>query len=167
MLLQAFARMPDRLNDTELWLAGRAEVGRRELLQSMCAELGLAARVKFLGQRSDIPDLLRQAVIVVHPTRIEALGRSLIEASAAARPIVATRVGGIPEVVEDGITGLLFAPDDVEGFACGITALLDDPDRAVQMGIAGRKRADRLFSLNQMTRGYGELYDALLAGKET
>ena len=167
MLLQAFARMPDRLNDTELWLAGRAEVGRRELLQSMCAELGLAARVKFLGQCSDIPELLRHTTLLAHPTRIEALGRSLIEASAAARPIVTTRVGGIPEVVEDGVTGLLFEPDDVEGFARGMTALLDDPDRAVQMGIAGRKRADRLFSLNQMTRGYGELYDALLAGKET
>ena len=100
--------------------------------------------------------------MLVHPTRAEALGRSLIEASAAARPIVATDVGGIPEVVENGQTGLLRSPDDVEGFSQAMARLLGGQELARRMGVEGRMRAATLFSEEAMTRSYLDLYNECL-----
>ena len=110
-----------------------------------------------------IPELLRPSYMLVHPTRVEALGRSLIEASAAARPVVATRVGGIPEVIEHGKTGLLCDPDDVEGFSSAMAALLHNTSLAARMGAEGRKRAVSLFSLESMIQSYLALYEECLS----
>ena len=167
LLLKAFSAIAPKFPDTVLWLAGRPVDGHDAVIRDLAASLGIADRVEILSLRKDITDLLRQSALLVHPTRAEALGRSLIEASAAARPIVATRVGGIPEVVEDTVSGYLVGPDDVEGFAKGMANLLGDPALAIRMGAAGRKRARELFSIEHMTHCYHELYQECAGAKST
>lgn len=160
LLLHAFAAVTAEFHDVDLWLAGQAEPGRREELLALCATLGISDRVVFLGRHDDVIALLTQCAMLVHPTRAEALGRSLIEATAAARPVVATRVGGIPEVINDGKNGILVHPDDVHGFAQAIGRLLRTPQLALSMGRAGREHARKHFSLDTMTEAYRHLYAA-------
>lgn len=162
LLLRAFAALSTEFPDVDLWLAGRAEPGRREELVALCAELGITGRVNFLGRHDSVVELLRQCTVLVHPTRAEALGRSLIEATAAARPVVATRVGGIPEVIQDGKTGMLLHPDDVAGFARALSDLLRNPELALSMGRAGRKHAQQHFSMAAMSEAYQQLYASSL-----
>ncbi len=108
-------------------------------------------RVRFLGARNDIPDLLRAADIVVTPSVWnEAFALILAEAAATALPVVATRIGGIPEVVEDTVTGLLIAPGDDAALLQSLVTLLNDKNLRTTMGQAARDRAVRLFDLETM-----------------
>jgi glycosyltransferase involved in cell wall biosynthesis len=120
----------------------------RELLEARVRELGLAQRVHFLGRRphSEIPDLLRGFDLLAMPSRQEAWGVAAAEASATAIPVVATRVGGIPEVVIDGETGLLVPSQDPPGLAAAIRRLAGNPDLRHRLGGAGRERVESLFA---------------------
>jgi glycosyltransferase involved in cell wall biosynthesis len=120
----------------------------RESLEARVRELGLAERVHFLGRRphSEIPDLLRGFDLLAMPSRQEAWGVAAAEASATAIPVVATRVGGIPEVVVDGETGLLVPPQDPPALAAAIRRLAGDRDLRHRMGRAGRVRVESLFA---------------------
>jgi glycosyltransferase involved in cell wall biosynthesis len=106
------------------------------------------SNVMVLGHRSDIPELLAGCDVVALPSLSEALPTALIEAAAARRPVVATRVGGIPEIVEHGVTGLLVPPADPRALASAIVAVLADPVRAHAFGEAGRVAARYRFSLD-------------------
>jgi glycosyltransferase involved in cell wall biosynthesis len=162
MLLKAFALAAASAPGAELWLAGTGEESYVNELRCLAAELGFADRVRFLGLRRDIPTLLAKATVVVQPAVAEALGRSLVEAAAAARPIVASRVGGIPEVVRDGLSGRLHEPSDVQGFADSIAQLVSDRQMATRMGRAGRKWVAERFSFRHMKNAYMALYNELL-----
>jgi glycosyltransferase involved in cell wall biosynthesis len=120
----------------------------RASLEARVGELGLAERVHFLGRRphSEIPDLLRGFDILVMPSREEAWGVAAAEASSTAIPVVATRVGGIPEVVADGETGLLVPPSDPAALAAAIRRLGGDRRLRHRMGLAGRERVESLFT---------------------
>jgi glycosyltransferase involved in cell wall biosynthesis len=134
-------------------------------MQSLCARaerLGVAENVRFLGFRSDLPALMRTADVVVLPSRWEGFGLVLLEAMDAARPIVATRVGPVPEVVVDGVTGVLVPPDDPASLAKAVVDLLRDPDRARLMGTAGRIRLTERFTERAMIQSTVALYNALL-----
>ena len=103
---------------------------RREALEALTAELGLGASVRFLGWRRDLERVYADAWVVALTSRNEGSPVSLIEAMAAERPVVATRVGGVPDLVEDGVTGCLVAPGDPEALAEALVALLQDPSAA-------------------------------------
>jgi glycosyltransferase involved in cell wall biosynthesis len=120
----------------------------RESLETRVRELGLAERVHFLGRRphSEIPDLLRGFDLLAMPSRQEAWGVAAAEASATAMPVVATRVGGIPEVVVDGKTGLLVPPQDPPALAAAIRRLAGDRELRHRLGHAGRERVESLFA---------------------
>ncbi|MGA3058020.1 MAG: glycosyltransferase [Candidatus Limnocylindrales bacterium] len=120
----------------------------RESLEARVGELGLSQRIHFLGRRphSEIPDLMRGFDVLAMPSREEAWGVAAAEASATAIPVVATGVGGIPEIVVDGQTGLLVPPEDPRALAEAIRRLAGDRDLRHRLGKAGRERIESLFA---------------------
>lgn len=133
----------------------------RALLERLAAECGVSDRVHLLGYRSDPDALLEEADVFVLPSWIEGLPLVVLEAMVHARPVVATAVGGTPELVEDGVTGLLVPPRDPDRLAAAIRSLVEDPERARVFGAAGRERVEREFSETAMTRRVLEVYDAV------
>ena len=126
------------------------------------AAAGISDLVHFPGQISDMRSFYRQTDIYVLPSLYtEGLAVSILEAMAAGRPVVATNVGGNPEVVENGETGLLVPPGDVDALAAAIGQLAADPRRAVAMGAAGRERVRTQFTAEQMLDGVGDVYKSL------
>jgi glycosyltransferase involved in cell wall biosynthesis len=113
--------------------------------------------VRMLGFRGDAVDIMTAADVVCLTSAVEALPMSLLEAMSVARPVVALRVGGVPEVVADAETGLLIAPDRPHEMATALAGLARDPARAEALGRAGRVLQQRSFSIEAMTRGYAEL----------
>jgi glycosyltransferase involved in cell wall biosynthesis len=152
-----------RLPGATLAIAGRGP--EEAALRALAASLGVASRLRLLGVRDDVAQLLRAADVVVHPSRLEGLPMALLEAMAAARPVVASRVGGIPEAVDDGVTGRLVPPGDPVALADAVGALLRDPDAADALGRAGRRRAEAEFSVERMVERYRALYDAVAGGR--
>jgi L-malate glycosyltransferase len=121
--------------------------GYDESLKRRAVDLGLGGRVRFLGNRDDVPGILAALDVVVHcPIAPEPFGRAVAEAMAVGRPVVAARDGGIPEIVEHDVTGFLVPPGDVATCAATITRLLADPELRRRLGQAARLRAESLFA---------------------
>jgi sugar transferase (PEP-CTERM/EpsH1 system associated) len=129
-------------------------------LRQMIAELGLAGKLSLLGMVRDIPDLLARVCLFVLPSRSEGVSLTLLEAMARGLPVVATRVGGTPEVVEDGVTGLLVPSEDLDRLAEAILQLRCNPETAKRMGEEGRRRVESLFDVRRMVADYEALYSA-------
>ncbi|GMV99747.1 MAG: hypothetical protein AMXMBFR84_08860 [Candidatus Hydrogenedentota bacterium] len=125
----------------------------------------LGDRFHLLGQRDDIPDLMAAFDVFVLPSLNEGMGRVLLEAGAAGVPSVATAVGGVPDVVVDGVTGLLTAPRDARALAHGLRSLIRDRDLRERMGAASRTRIDPYYGLDRMVRGIEDVYERLLKEK--
>lgn len=135
-------------------------------LRSVAAELGLAELVRFEAATDDVPGVLNALDVVVHPPALpEPFGRVLIEAMACARPLVATRVGGIPEVVRDGDTGVLVPASSPEELGASVVELLADPERCARMGARGRATAVERFAPERMARAVLDVYQSVLGGR--
>jgi len=137
---------------------------KREL-ESHAARLGLGDRVVFTGLRGDVPELLDEVTVSVLPSLSEGLSNAILESMAAGVPVVATAVGGNPEAVKHGVTGLLVPPRNSAALGAAICALLEDPGRASRLGRAGRERVQERFSEERMVRDTQEFYLSLLARK--
>jgi glycosyltransferase involved in cell wall biosynthesis len=124
---------------------------------------GLQNRVILSGMRTDVASILAVADVFVLASRWEGLPLAIIEAMMAGLPVVATRVGGVPELVEDGVTGVIVPPRDSEALAAALKRLLADPGLRSRMGRAGQERAFRDFAGDRMARETEELYEELLA----
>jgi len=135
------------------------------VLTSLTTKLGLTDRVTFAGLRNDVPQLLGAATIAVMPSLNEALSNVLLESMAAGAPIVATRVGGTPEAIDDGVNGMLIPPGDPRAMARAVSDLLSDPDRARLLGNAARESINKRFSMERMVSATEQLYQALLDGR--
>ena len=122
-----------------------------------------ASHVTWLGELSDVEAAFRLSGIVAVPSRIEMLGKVCLEAMACGRPVVAFKVGGIPEVVIHGETGLLVPPGDITGFAAALVELLRRPDERRRLGQAARARAESFFDLKKMVRSFESLYERVVA----
>lgn len=146
--LRALARL--REQRWTLLLAGDHHGDLGPQMQALARELGIAERVRFLGLREDVSALLAASDLLLAPSRREALSLTLLEASACALPIVASRVGGIGEVVEDGASGALVAPDDPAALAAAIAPLLADPARRAAFGARARQRFEAGFTEDAM-----------------
>ena len=149
LAIRAVHSLRSRVPTLALELVGDGPERRR--IEALIAELGLQTRVRLLGSRTDVPALLSTAQCVVLASDSEACPLSVIEAMAAGVPVVASRVGGTPEIVEAGVTGILVEPGSVAALAAALDAVLSDPQRAQRMGEAGRRRAQREFSSQAMT----------------
>lgn len=159
-LLQAWPSVLTGEPRALLLLAG--EGPDEAVLRAQAYATGVAGSVRFLGFREDLSSLLACAEILVLPSLNEGFGMALVEAMAMGKPAVASAVGGVPEVVLDGGTGLLVPPGDPGALATAIRHLLEDPAAAQQMGEAGRERARKAFSRETFLGGHRDLYGELL-----
>jgi sugar transferase (PEP-CTERM/EpsH1 system associated) len=157
VLLRAYAKllaMPD--NKTRLAIVGDGP--ERASLEQLARHLGIATDVSFLGERRDTPELLSAFDVYVLPSFSEGMNLTLLEAMGAGLPVVASRVGGNVEIVEDGITGHLFPSDDADSLSELLGRLVAAPERRERMGQAGRERVLRQFDQRAMMRQYLSLY---------
>ena len=134
-------------------------------LENLVVEKNLEKNVKFLGFRRDIPGLLMEMNVFVLPSLWEGLGNVILEAMAAQRPVVATKVGGIPEMVNHNETGFLVPPGDSKMLAAEILKLLKDSQMRINMGKAGRERVEEKFSIDNTVNGLEAVYDELIKRK--
>ncbi len=162
-LLHAFAAIVPAYRDAVLVITGDGPY--RGELEGAVAALGLGDRVRLLGERLDVPLVLAALDVFVLSSIAEGMSNTLLEAMASGLPVVATRVGGSPELVEHGLTGRLVPPHDEGALAGAIMAYCDDPHLRTLHGKASRDRAVGQFSLERMSQAHIELYAGLLAGR--
>jgi glycosyltransferase involved in cell wall biosynthesis len=164
VLIQAVARLKEAHPRLHLLLVGSGEL--RGDYERLAAELGLAGRVHLPGARRDIPECLAAMDLFVLPSLNEGMGRALIEAMAAARPVIASRVGGVPAIVEDGVTGLLVPPNDPRALAEAMDGLLRRPDRARMLGAAAALAIGERFGTTAMVKAIEQVYERALEAAE-
>jgi glycosyltransferase involved in cell wall biosynthesis len=143
-------------------IVGHEELSTVAELRAYAAERGMEDHVSFEGFRADVPGLLAELDIFVLPSLWEGFGLVLLEAMAAGRPVVASAVGPIPEIVVEGETGLLVPPGDSDALARAVVRLLRDPRLAARLGRAGRARVEAKFGLDGMVARTDALYQELL-----
>jgi sugar transferase (PEP-CTERM/EpsH1 system associated) len=156
-LIQAFARLAS--TDAVLVIAGDGPC--RDELQQCASRLGLGDRVRLLGERHDVPRVLRALDVFVLPSIAEGISNTVLEAMATGLPVVATRVGGNPELIAHGTTGRLVPPENAEALAEGIAEYVRDPIRRREHGAGARTRAVEVFGLDVMRDTYASLYTRL------
>lgn len=156
-LLEAWPAVLRECPDACLLIVG--EGSRCDDLMRQAAELRIGHRVVFTGRREDVPAVTAALDVAVLPSYREAQGLSVLEAMALSRPVVASNVGGIPEMIEDGVTGLLVPPRDPSALAAAIVRVLDDHPLADMLGRAGHDLVHGRFCLEQMIAGVEDLYE--------
>lgn len=165
VMVRALPSLRARVPGAVVVFAGSAAPNQVDRLSALAAELGVADAAMFLGARSDVPDLIAAFDVCALSSDFEGSPLSVLEYMDGAKPVVATRVGGVPDLVEDGVTGLLVPPRDPEALAAALAEVLLDPDRAARMGEAGRARRQAEFTLSATARKVGELYEELHAAR--
>ena len=156
-LLEAFERLARERPRLKLLVAGRPG-GATADLERLLRRMDCGDRVRFLGHRSDIPDLLAAADLFVFPSLFEGIGGACIEAMATGLPVVCSDIPGMREVIEHGRSGLLVEPANAAALAQATGALLDDPERAAAMGRRGRERFEERFTLARSAERMVELF---------
>jgi glycosyltransferase involved in cell wall biosynthesis len=162
-LLRAVWILIKEYPDFRLKLVG--DGAERPKLEALARDLKLEQNVEFLGERNDIPDLLRQAGFFVSSSTTEGISLTILEAMAVGLPVVTTNVGGNPEIVVEGGTGRLVSPRSPDELALAMRQMLADRDTWPVMGQLGRQRIEKHFNVRSMVRQYEDLYVDLLRGK--
>lgn len=157
-LLEACSRVSDRF---KLLLVGAGE-SRTQMETFAQQSPSLRDRVIFLGEREDIPEILAASDIFVLASRFEGLPRAIIEAMLSGLPVVASRVGGVPELVDDGVTGFLVPPKDPGALGEALSTLLGNEDLRRRQGEAGRMKAQNHFTLQSMLQSTQAVYEELI-----
>jgi glycosyltransferase involved in cell wall biosynthesis len=155
-LLAAFEIVRKKRPDAQLWLAGDGPLAAR---LHRAAQPLPAGSVAWLGSRSDLLSLFRESALLVLSSKIEGLPNAVLEAMSCGRPVVATAVDGLPEVVEHGRTGLLVPPGRPDELAGAMLSLLSDPARATAMGVAAREKIVSSFSMEAMVGAYESVFE--------
>jgi glycosyltransferase involved in cell wall biosynthesis len=162
-LIEAAARVRIAVPDIVLAIVG--EGGERARLQEAAAQTGMADAVRFLGQRDDARRLLPGFDVYVNSSISEGVSLTILEAMAAGVPVVATRVGGTPEVVTDEVSGVLVPARDPSAMAEAIHNLAAQSDRARRMGLEARRAVEQRFTIDRMVDQYAEVYQRLAGGE--
>ena len=163
-LLKAVALVKPELPEFRLQLVGDGP--EREQLRKLADELEINEQVEFLGERQDVPELLAEAGFFVSSSKTEGISLTLLEAMAVGLPVLATNVGGNAEIVETHKTGYLTPAEEPEVLAANILLLCQQQEYWSQMGLRGRQRVERHFSIKQMVGSYESLYLELLESKQ-
>jgi len=163
-LLEALALLDRRGRAFRAVVVGEGK--ERGALERQAEQLGLSSRVRFLGERPDVERLLPGMDVFVLASREEGIPNALLEAMAAARPAVATAVGGTPEVMEDGRTGWLVPPRDPDALAAALEAALSDPAEAARRGTAAQRAVRDRMSIESMVTRHQRFYEAAVRGAE-
>lgn len=160
-LVDAFARLAAELPHIFLLIVGEGSL--RPLLEAAAARAHLSERVHLLGTRSDVPRILAALDLYVHPSLSESMPNAIMEAMVAGCPIVASGVGGIPELLVEGKSGWLVPPEDSPALAAALRHALTHEEEARRMGAAAAQRVAQQFSFDAMVQSYDGLYRRLLA----
>jgi glycosyltransferase involved in cell wall biosynthesis len=158
-LIRAMARVLARFPNARCLIVGEGE--ERQALVDLSRSLNIDQQICFAGFQPDVPAYLQAMDIYVQPSLNEGMGRAILEAMASGLPVIASRVGGIPDVVEDGRTGRLVAAEDDEDLARAMIALGEDADLAADMARQGKARVDEAFGLPYMVQQIDKLYQTL------
>lgn len=167
VLLESLPTIIEKLPDLRVELVGHEHLTTIAELQAQASRLGVAERVSFSGFRDDLPALLERWDVMVLPSLWEGFGLVLLEAMAAGRPVVASRVGPIPEIVLHGETGLLVEPGQPGPLAEALLEVLENPRLAARLGAAGRQRVSQHFTLGKMVADTESLYTEVLEKQPT
>ena len=159
--MKVFARVAQEL-PARLVLVGDGP--DRSAAEWLAHDLGIQNRIHFLGKQDRVHSLLPLADLMLMPSELESFGLAALEAMACKVPAIATRVGGVTELVEDGVNGLLFDVGDVDRMAAGAIALLRDPARHQAMRDAARRTAQTRFCASLVVPQYAKFYEEILAG---
>lgn len=164
-LLEALAKLVQNpaLCHTQLLIVGDGPA--RIQLSAHAARLRLSSCVKFLGARQDVERLLPLMDVFVLPSTYEGFGIAIVEAMASGRPVVATRVGGIPEIIRHNETGILVPPGDPHALALALEGLLLDPHESRRLAAAGQAVAERQFAIETAVQCHQDLYESLMASR--
>ena len=165
VLVRAAQRLAAEVPGARVLIVG--EGPERARLEALIGELGLERTVTLLGAwpAEDVADFVEALDVGVLSSRFEGMPLALLELLAAGKPVVATAVGGVPDLVEDGVHGLLVPPGDPPALADALVTLLRDPERRAAMGAAGRERQRSAFDFSAMVRRLEQRYEELLAGR--
>jgi L-malate glycosyltransferase len=162
-LLRAFAIIRGTIPQARLVIVGDGPL--RERIRELIDSLGLADSVAMLGERHDVPQILAALDVFVLASQMEGVPMTILEAMAAGLPVVATDVGGIPQVVTHGQTGLMVPPSSPQELAQAILEVVRNPKKAQRLARAGRRRIEESFSVGTMASRYERLYRDLVAGR--
>ena len=166
-LINAFSRVAEEFPSAKLFLVGRDQNKTYAAeLKKQIEKSGLNDRIQFIGAQpqSQLAVWMAKATVLVLPSMSEGLGRVIIEAMATGIPVIGSDVGGIPELVEDGVTGFLVPPGDEHVLAEKLRWALSRPDKAREMGECARNFAERLFSTESYLKGYKQIFDLAQRG---
>jgi glycosyltransferase involved in cell wall biosynthesis len=163
ILIRAFKELKEEINDAVLAIVGEGYLHGK--LVNLVHRLGLADSVIFTGFQMDVSEIMATFDVAVLPSLFEGMGRVLLEAMAMEKPVVASRVGGIPDLVHDGVNGILIAPGSVQELRSSLLKTLRNPVMAREMGKQGRKRIKAEFSVDTMVQSIQRVYHELLRKK--
>ena len=163
-LLQAFMPIARSARPVGLIIAGDGPM--RSSIEQLSSELKIADKVHLLGERHDIPQVLKACDVFTLTSIAEGISNTILEAMASALPVVATRVGGNPELVEHGISGYLVSARDVAALTAAYESYLNDPTLKDEHGRNARARTEQRFSLERMASQYAQLYQGLMGARE-
>ena len=159
-LFEAAAKLKELTKKSFTWLIAGKGAFEQEFREQV-ASLGADDVIKFIGFRQDMPDLMAAADLFVLPSVAEAFGVVFAEAIYLGVPIVATRIGGIPEIVSDGVDGILIPPADSDAIANNVANLLNNAEKLKSLASAGREKVIERFEFEDMTRRYEAVYESL------
>ena len=162
-ILEAAPQVIKEIPDVKFLFVGEGYL--RNKLEKQVRKMGLSDRVIFTGFRTDIPEITATFDIALLVSLFEGMGRVLLEAMVLGKPVVATKVGGIVDVVRDGETGILVPPGDADTLAKAVITLLKDRELAQRMGEAGKRRIDERFTAKRMVEKISEVYKKLIEEK--
>ncbi|EIW00666.1 glycosyltransferase [Thermoanaerobacter siderophilus] len=163
LLIEAFAKGPAKHDNSKLIIVGNGE--ERERLEEITKLHRLEKKVYFLGIRTDIPDILNASDVFVLSSDWEGNPLSVMEAMAAGRPVIATSVGGVPELIQNNITGILVPPKNVNAFSKAMLMLIENKDLCQKLGEKAKEVAEKEFDISVMVKKYEKLYESLLQFK--
>ncbi|MCC6139908.1 MAG: glycosyltransferase family 4 protein [Nitrospira sp.] len=162
-LIESLALLREQWPQLQCVCVGDGEL--RQSLEELAAARGLSSMCRFVGSRDDVMDFYAAADLVVLPSHSEGFPFVILEALAMGKPVIATRVNGVPEVIEHLETGFLVKPRDAAGLAGAIRFLLDNPERARQLGRAGRTAVHERFTVDRMVEKTVAVFDAALSSE--
>jgi glycosyltransferase involved in cell wall biosynthesis len=163
LLIQAFREIRRRKREAKLLIVGEGYLFKG--LKDLVDRYGLNDAVVFTGFQAEVAPIIATFDVAVLPSLFEGMGRVLVEAMAMEKPVVASRVGGIPDLVEHGVNGYLVSPGDAKGLEHAVFTILDDPSLARRMGKEGRKSISDRFSAATMVDSIERVYHELLLRK--
>lgn len=166
--IQAAAKIKQEIPKIKFLIVGKTLPNQKkylDFLKNLTKKLGIENDIIFSGARTDITQIIKALDVVVISSKFEAFGRTIIEGMAMEKPVIASNCGGIPEIIEDGKSGILFPVGDIDSLATNVVKILQDKNLALKLGKEGKKRVEEKFSIKKCTQKIENIYEEILNKK--